>query len=240
MKRSTPSYKKHLKELKINNVTNFYITPNHNQKMNYYLSSYKFGDHIEALKDLIPDNNKIGYISNAGDWVGHDVQRLSQRITEEMAFLDTLGYRSEHLDLKTYFGKQNALKEKLDNLGGVWICGGNTFVLRQAMKLSGFDQLFSQLPSRKDFLYSGYSAGVCVLCDNLKPIDQVDDPFNFPYKGIDKPIYDGLGVFNYTILPHYKSHHFESEAIGKEVQRCIANKWPYKTLRDGEVIIIKE
>ena len=205
--------------------------------MNYYLSSYRFGNHTGKLKNLIPKNNKIGCISNAADWVGSDIKRTTERIQEEMKYLNELGFKSEHLDLKDYFGKKDKLKYKLDSLGGIWICGGNTFVLRQSMKLSGFDELFDSLQTRSDFLYSGYSAGICVLSNNLKPIDQVDDPFSFPYKGITKPIYKGLGVFDYILLPHYDSDHPESEDIEKEVQRCIENKWPYKTLRDGEVII---
>ena len=207
--------------------------------MNYYLSSYRFGNHIEELKNLIPNNNKIGYISNAGDWVGHDSERKQERVNEEMAFLNKIGFRSEHLDLKDYFGRKDALQGKLNDLGGIWICGGNTFVLRQAMKLSGFDELFTNLKSRNDFLYAGYSAGICILSDNLKPIDQVDEPFSFPYDGISEPIYNGLGVFNYILLPHYDSDHHESADIEREVQRCIENKWLFKTLRDGEVIIIK-
>ncbi len=205
--------------------------------MNYYLSSYRFGDYTEELKKLMPTNNKIGYISNAADWVGSDPERTAERIQVEMKQLYDLGFNSEHLDLKDYFGQKDRLKNKLDNLGGIWICGGNTFVLRQAMKLSGFDELFDSLQSRIDFLYSGYSAGICILSNNLKPIDQVDDPFSFPYEGIIEPIYEGLGAFDYIFLPHYDSDHPESEDIEKEVQRCIENKWPYKTLRDGEVII---
>ena len=40
------------------------------------------------------------------------------------------------------------------------------------------------------------------------------------------------------ILPHYKSDHPESEDIDKEVEYCDKNNIPYKTLRDGEVMIL--
>lgn len=208
--------------------------------MNYYLSSYKFGDHVDELKNLIPENNKIGCISNACNWVGNDPSIKEERIQEEMKYLDELGFSSEHLDLKTYFGEKYRLKNKLDSLGGIWVCGGNAFVLRQAMRLSGFDELFDSLQFRSDFLYAGYSAGICILSDNLKPIDHVDDPFNFPYREINEPIYEGLGIFNYIILPHYNSDHPESEDIEKAIQRCIENNWLFKTLRDGEVLIKKQ
>jgi dipeptidase E len=108
------------------------------------------------------------------------------------------------------------------------------------MKLSGFDSLFPKLRIRKDFLYAGYSAGICVLCDSLKYIQHVDDPGFFPYARHKEVVWEGLGVFTYGILPHYRSDHHESEAIEKDVQACIDNKWLFKVLRDGEVIIVEE
>ena len=157
-----------------------------------------------------------------------------------MKFMNNLGFISEHLDLKSYFGKENKLRNKIASHDGIWVCeSGNAFVLRQAMKLSGFDNIFKELQQRDDFFYGGYSAGVCVLSDSLKYIQFVDNPNDFPYKGITETIWNGLNLFNYGILSHYESDHHESEEIGREVKRCIDNKWLFKTLRDGEVIIIE-
>lgn len=108
------------------------------------------------------------------------------------------------------------------------------------MILSGFDNLFTDLKLRKGFLYGGYSAGICILCDSLKYIQSVDNPNDFPYQDSKEIIWEGLNVFSYGLLPHYDSNHFESEAIGKAVQKCIDNKWLFKALRDGEVIIIED
>jgi len=208
--------------------------------MKLYLSSYLFGNESEQLKMLLPAGARIGHINNAKDWVGADEVLRQKSLDQEMEFLNRLGFRSEHLDLKDYFGKTEALKQRLDELDALWVCGGNTFVLRQAMKLSGFDSLFEKLLKREDFLWAGYSAGICILCDSLKYIDQVDDPHNFPYAGSGSPLYDGLGLFPFALLPHYDSDHFESEAIDAEIQRCINNKWLFKALRDGEVLILED
>lgn len=208
--------------------------------MRYYLSSYKFGDKIEKIEQLLPKGARIGHINNSKDWTTASPERRENHLKSEMQFLDELGYKNEHLDLKEYFGRAEALRSKLKKIDGVWVAGGNTFVLRQAMRLSGFDNLFQELRVRKNFFWGGYSAGVCILCDSLKYIEEVDDPKDFPYEGISNSIYEGLGVFNYGILPHYDSDHFESEAIGKEVQRCIENKWLFKVMRDGEVFIFED
>ena len=207
-------------------------------KMKLYLSSYKFGNETEQLKSMMPQNNRIGHIINARDKVNINPEALKRIENEELGILRELGFDAEPLNLQHYFNKETALKERLQELGGVWISGGNTFVLRQAMKLSSFDRHLNELKKNPDFLYAGYSAAACILSKSLKPIDQVDKPFYYPYKEIQETIWEGLGLLDYIILPHYKSDHPESEMIGKEVERCIANNWAYKTLRDGEVLII--
>lgn len=206
--------------------------------MKFYLSSYKFGDRVDELVRLRPDNLKIGHINNSRDWVGADPARARRHQEAEIAFLNDIGFQAEPLDLKHYFHRSTELKEKLETLGSIWVSGGNTFVLRMAMHLSGFDALIDWLTAREDFLYAGYSAGVCVLSDSLKPIDRVDEPNNFPYQEINSPIYSGLGVFTYSFFPHYDSDHRESVMMAEEVQRAIDNKWLFKALRDGDVLVI--
>jgi dipeptidase E len=208
--------------------------------MKFYLSSYKFGKQTDTLKQMLPADSKIGHINNSRDFTAASEKIKTIYQNEEIQELNSMGFLAEPLDLRQYFGRQEALRAKLGGLNGVWVSGGNTFVLRQAMKLSGFDRIFAELNQRQGFLYGGYSAGICVLCDSLKYIKNVDDPSDFPYPGIGETIWEGLGVFNYGLLPHYNSEHFESEEMGKEVQMCIDNKWLFKALRDGEVIIIGE
>ena len=208
--------------------------------MKFYLSSYKLGNKTNKLKQLIPkEKRQIGYIPNALDFSNIDPERRKQHIEFDINSLRELGISVELLDLKVYFGKQIKLKKKIDRLGGVFVSGGNTFILRQAMKLSGFDKIFKQLIKRKDFLYAGYSAGICVLAPDLKALKIVDDPTDMPYKKLKKVLWDGLGFLDYIILPHYKSDHRESDDIDKEVKYCKKNKIPFKTLRDGEVIVIE-
>jgi len=205
--------------------------------MRFYLSSFKFGNEVERLREMLHAGSRIGHINNARDFTGADPERRVRHQQEEIEKLNELGCVAEVLDMKDYFGRQDALREKLMELDGVWVGGGNVFVLRQAMRLSGFDVLFEELRSRKGFFYGGYSAGVCVLCDSLRYIAHVDDSNDFPYGGGTEVIWDGLNVFGFGILPHYDSDHPESEAVGREVKRCIGNKWLFKVLRDGEVII---
>ena len=206
--------------------------------MKFYLSSYKFGNEVEKLKSMIPANNRIGHINNSRDFTNRDPERAEKNQNDEIDFLNNLGFEAEVLDLKDYFDNEEELRHKFKSLGAVWVSGGNVFIIRQAMQLSGFDTLFNELEQKDDFLYSGYSAGICVLSISLKSYDQVDDANDFPYEKINEPIWEGLGVFDYALLPHYDSDHPESKLIDKEIKRCIDKKWPFKALKDGDVLII--
>ena len=204
--------------------------------MKFYLSSYKLGDKSEKLREMVP-NGKIGYIPNALDFSGADPKIIKDHIERDVLSLEELGLKVEVLNLKDYFGKNAELKEKLDDLGAVFISGGNVFVLRQAMKLSGFDEIIKELDD--NFLYSGYSAAGCVLSPNFKCYKIVDDSTDTPYEGLDEVIWEGLGIIDYAFMPHWDSDHKESEDIDKEIEFCKKNGIKYKGVRDGEVIIIE-
>lgn len=207
--------------------------------MKFYLSSFGLGNKSSELVRLMSKNKKIEYIPNACDYTNVDLDRRDTRNKEDMQSLRDIGLEVECLDLKDYFGKTNELRKKLNEFGGVFVRGGNTFILRQAMKLSGFDIIFQELLKRDDFVYAGYSAGICVLSSNFGALQIVDDPTDMPYKEIRKPILHGLGYLDYIILPHYRSNHPESADIDKEVEFAKKNNIPFKTLKDGEVIIIE-
>ena len=207
--------------------------------MKFYLSSFRLGDKPNELVRLMPDNKKIAYIPNACDYTDIDWDKKNKWEKLDIESLENLGLIVEYLDLKKYFGKKDKLRRRLNEFGGVFIRGGNVFILRQAMKLSGFDKIFNELLKKDDFLYSGYSAGICVLCPNFKAFQIVDDPTDKPYKEFQKTIWEGLGFLDYIILPHYKSDHPESADIDKEVQYCKDNNIPFKTLKDGELLIVE-
>lgn len=207
--------------------------------MKFYLSSYKIGNETEKLKALIPANNKkTAYISNALDF-SSDAERRKQSEQSDIEHLKQFGLDVELLDLRNYFGKKAELAQKIAEFGVIWVRGGNCFVLRQAMKLSGFDAVLKDLLKKDDILYGGYSAGVCVLAPTLRGMELVDDPNVRPYESQKETIWDGIGILDYSVVPHYKSDHPESGKVDETVEYMTKNKIPFKTLRDGEVIIIK-
>lgn len=207
--------------------------------MKFYLSSYRLGEKAGELSGLMPAHNKrIAIIPNAKDYVNEPEARRDREERETQS-LRELGLEPELLDLRDFFGEQDLLEKKLREFGGVWVLGGNTFVLRQAMQLSGFDVVMQDFNNtRPDFVYAGYSAGCCVLAPTLKGLDIVDDP-NAQVYGDVPTIWEGLNLIPYSIAPHYQSNHPESAGVEKELEYMQENNLPYKTLRDGEVLVIE-
>ena len=120
----------------------------------------------------------------------------------------------------------------------VWVCGGNSFILRRAMAQSGFDEVITDLLASDKVVYGGYSAGACVMAPTLLGIDLCDDPEVVPQSYHTEIIWDGLGLVDYSIVPHYKSNHPESPLLDETVTFLEDRGMPFKTLRDGEAIII--
>ena len=205
--------------------------------MKLYLSSYKLGNKTEELKNWIMQttNNKICLIPNSLD-VFPDGERKTNGIQSDAKELENLGFDVTVISLKDYFGKREELFKRLEEFKAFYVIGGNSFALRQAMYLSGFDEYLKSIKDKPDYLYAGYSAGICVLAKDMHGLEKCDAPTINPY-GIET-IWEGLGFFDYIFLPHYKSNHKETKLIDDSVEYCNKNNIKYRTLRDGDVIIV--
>lgn len=206
--------------------------------MKYYLSSYKFGDESARLRDIFGANKKVALISNALDF-SDDKARLAASEKEQLDGLKLLGLSPEPLDLRNYFGQRGKLHDALAEFSGVWVRGGNTFVLRVAYELSGFTAILRERAhGESDFVYGGYSAGVYVLQPTLRGLELVDHPQVVSTTYDHEIIWDGLAIIDYCVAPHYKSDHPESVDVDRLVRYYEDHKIAYKSLRDGEVIVI--
>lgn len=206
--------------------------------MKYYLSSFKIGNEVKRLMSLTPPNKKTAYISNALDFA--EGQKWQKDFTEfDLTELKKLGLNVERFDLRKYFGKQPQLEKEIRKYGVIWVSGGNVFVLRQAMKLSGFDKVLQNLAQKNYILYGGYSAGICVLAPSLKGLELVDSTDHKPYGDQIDITWEGLNILDYSIIPHFNSDHPESEAINKVVEYCEKHGVKHKKIKDGEVIVIE-
>lgn len=206
--------------------------------MHLYLSSYKLGDNPERLAAMIGSNKKAAIIPNALD-AFMNIERRKESIQNNIDELKGIGLEPEELDLKKFFGKTDELRNEIKKYGLLWVRGGNTFVLGRAMKESGFDTILHELKDQDNIVYGGYSAGICVLAPSLRGIHLMDTPEDVQKTYNKEIIWEGVGILSYSIVPHYQSDHLETELADICVKYLKENNLPFKTLRDGEVIIEK-
>lgn len=206
-------------------------------EMKLYLSSYHLCKDPLRLSALSAKNKKVAVIRNALD-VYTDEKRLNEGLKRELGDLSAIGLSPEPLDLRLFFGKSKELEQKIEDFGYIWATGGNSFILRRAFFQSGLDSILLQKLQEDDFVYSGYSAGVCVITPTLKGIHLADEPDAMPAGYPPEVIWTGLGFVPYCIAPHYRSDHFESALIEKSVEYFIEHKLPFIALHDGEALIL--
>ena len=202
--------------------------------MKLYLSSYRLGDKAERLGQLISGERRVGVIRNALDY-SDDAKRLEEGRAREFDDLRSLELYPEEVDLRHYFGASDSLRSAVSQLDALWVVGGNTFILRRAVKQSGLDAILPQ--QDETFVYAGYSAGACVVTQTLRGIHLVDEPETVPASYSEEVIWEGLGLIPFSIVPHYRSDHPESALCEEVVTFFIAHKIPFIALRDGEVYI---
>jgi dipeptidase E len=129
------------------------------------------------------------------------------------------------------------LREVLARHRIVWATGGNAFLLRRAMLESGFDGLVNELLG-EGLIYAGWSAGACVAGTSLRPIGLMDVPdVTAPGYGAGGPIWEGLGLVPFAIIPHHESDHPEAPAAARAVEYATAEGIAHVALRDGDVLV---
>lgn len=181
---------------------------------------------------------KLGISENAkDDW--EETER-SAKVQEHSDQLREQGFDPVEIDLRKYFGKEKELRKKIEELSGLFVLGGNTFILRRAMASSGLDKILKVLLPEEKLVYGGSSAGSCVMAPSLKGMEEGDKPQPdavpdvYPLK---QTVWDGLGLVPFAVVPHYKSDWF-----GKEAERWVdylkAHKRQYYALKDGQVVVV--
>ena len=206
--------------------------------MRLYLSSFRMGDHPEHLVALAGgDSRRRVVIANAMDDAPPQVRRAGVEL--ELAALSGLGLDAVELDLRGYFGQERRLRRDLAGVSMAWLRGGNVFMLRYALYRSGADVMFQDLLAADSLVYAGYSAGPCVLSPSLRGLELVDDADAVTRVYGAPPVWEGLALLGEAFVPHYGSPgHPETAAMERVVTRYRAEGIAYRTLRDGQALLV--
>lgn len=203
--------------------------------MRLYLSSHGFGDHVDTLREMVGENTKVLYIDNAKDDLPEDER--AQHVAEKHAEFEKHGFEFYELDLRKYVGKAELLAKIVAGAGLVWAGGGNTFLLRRAMKYSGLDIILQNDLKADLFVYGGSSAGSVVMTKTLHGVEMEDDPYTVPAGYEEEIIWNGLGIIYPQLVPHFGSDFFGENAQAM-VDYFEENGLKYVTLKDGEVYVV--
>jgi dipeptidase E len=204
-----------------------------------YLSSYRMGDDFRRLVDALPAGAPVAVISNAVDFIPRaDRLAYARDVFDPVEQFRSFGLEARDLDLRWYFGRAGELGAALADVRLVWANGGNAFLLRRAMLQSGLDRVLQRRVPRGDLIYGGWSAGAVVAGPTLRGIELMDDPDVVVDGYGPEPIWDGLGLVDFSIVPHFQSPHAEAEAAARAAAWLAANGLPFRTLRDGDAIIL--
>ena len=203
--------------------------------MRLYLSSFDVGNCLDELVALAGEARRAAIILNALD---HRPQARAGWLERQTSKLVGLGFSVVELDLRNFFGAAAQLKQVLSGVDLVWINGGNAFILRRAMKQSGFDAIIRDAVSRDEIVYAGFSAAAVITFKSLKGLELTDNPHEIPVGYDPEIVWEGLGFVPFAIAVHFKSDHPESASVDREIAFYEESGIPYRTLRDGEALVI--
>ncbi|MBP1159753.1 MULTISPECIES: Type 1 glutamine amidotransferase-like domain-containing protein [unclassified Rhodococcus (in: high G+C Gram-positive bacteria)] len=206
--------------------------------MRLFLSSYRFGADPDRLLRLLGEPGPVAVIANAADaWeVGRD-----SAVVSDVTPLRRMGFDARELDLREFIGDPESLRAELTKQSMVWVRGGNTFVLRAQFARSGADVVLPELLRADALVYAGYSAGACVMSPSLRGLELLDDPAEVGPACGTPVIWEGLGLIDQAIVPHFRSPGYGSEetALLEEVaERYRLAGIPYRTLTDDDAMVV--
>lgn len=188
---------------------------------------------------LAGGRRRVGVISNAVDFIPDDARaEYARKVFDPLAVFEGLGADAADLDLRSYFGREAALDRALARLDGVWVTGGNAFLLITAMRRSGFDHAIRRRLARDAIAYGGWSAGAVVAGPDLRGIGLMDTP-DVAAEGYRA---DGngeaLGLVDFRIVPHFGSDHPEAAAAARVQAFLAAEGLAHRTLGDDEALVV--
>lgn len=169
--------------------------------MKLYLSSYRVPN-VESLVNLVgkkPGDIRAALISNAGDYYIERARKY--KVGDVINYFKELGITAEPVDLREFMSSQK-IKERLENYDLIWLSGGNTFMLMEAINNSGFAAAIRELLD-KGAVYGGESAGALVAGNSLRGVEYADDP-----RFTEAEVWDGMRLIDKFVLPHVGSPMF--------------------------------
>lgn len=176
---------------------------------------------------------RLCVITNAKDDKADNERQES--VDEVLAYLSSLDFVVSELDLRAYFQGDHNWLEYLADYDGVWLAGGNTFVLRRALDAAGLVEPLTEQVRTGKLTYGGESAGAIMATPSLTGVQYGDDPDVLPSDYAAVTPWQGLGLIETHLVPHFSS---DWDGVAEMVVALEAAGRSYYTLIDDQVFVV--
>lgn len=144
--------------------------------------------------------------------------------------LEALGCEVSLLDLALVGAAQ--VEEALRDLDGVFVTGGNSYLLLWHARRSGFADLVVPLVESGELLYVGTSAGAMIAGPDLGPAANLDNWLEVPE--LESSV--ALGLVPFTVLPHDNQE--EARLLHNEIE-AEHRYVPFIRLSDDRAVVVR-
>lgn len=195
-------------------------------RMRLYLASAAINV-LDKLVPLLPvptDSRTACYITTAGN-----LEANPHWIEEEVSAIETAGLNVTRIDLAELSPENVA--DAFEDCHSIWVGGGNTFLLLQEVRRSGFDTLVTEKIA-EGTPYVGTSAGALIMAPDLRSIRFAEEHPNLDLK---LRSFDGLNLFPLLPLVHFDNPEYR-DVYRKILNDALENDVAFVTLRDNQFI----
>lgn len=200
-----------------------------NDKVRLYLASAA----INVLDELVPllpaqtSARAACYITTAGNLEG-----TPPWMNEEIAAVESRGFNVTRIDLAGL--SPDTVAQAFSDCGSIWVGGGNTYLLLQEVRRSGFDDVVAKMIA-EGVPYVGTSAGSLILGPNLESIRFAEE---HPDLDLELTSFDGLDVFPLLPFVHFDNPMFR-DIYRKILADALENDVAFVTLRDSQFVFVE-
>lgn len=189
------------------------------------LASYGVGA-LPALVDGDVAGLRLAFVPNAA---GPDAE-TKEWVRADRRQLEGFGCEVRTLDLAAV--EADEVGAALRDVDGVFLTGGNSYLLLWHARRSGFADLVTPVVESGELLYVGTSAGAMVAGPDLGPAANLDNRREVPE--LESSV--ALGLAPFTVLPH--DNHPEARTLHEEIVAAHPSV-RFVRLLDGTAVIVR-
>lgn len=172
---------------------------------------------------------KLAFITTPTEVEESDLKWLDQ---DKQALIDA-GFKVDDYTITGKTKEQIAID--LDKYDVISISGGNTFYLLEKIQQTNSAGIFRNLIN-KGKIYIGTSAGSVITAPDISPTMYLDDIQKAP----NLKNYEGLGMVNFIVFPHWGSDNFKERYLTLNMQHSYTEKDNIILLNNNSYILVED